>query len=201
MPINAANVVVGAPDQSSTVGAVNWAATSASMPTDAKTTLPSVTWTSGGYVSTDGVSLSIDQGTTSIQDWSLGHIRTLLEDFTGTVTFTFVQTDYNALCAIFGTSNVTLTPATVSSGALIKLQVGPELAPAKAWAFNMKDGDQRVRLVLPNAQPTLDGEISFVANEPISWSVSLDCNMDANGKSIYFYYDDGVYATTTTTGA
>lgn len=192
MPINAVNVVVGAPDQSSTVGAVNWAATTATMPTDAKTALPTATWTSGGYVSTDGVSLSIDHSTTSIQDWSLGHIRTLLEDFTGTVTFTFVQTDYETLCAIFGASNVTKTDATSSAGTLIKLSIGPELAPAKAWCFNMKDGSQRIRLVLPNAQPTLDGEISFVANEPISWSVSLDCNMDEAGKSIYFFYDDGV---------
>lgn len=192
MPINALNVVVGAPDQSSTVGAVNWAATTVTMPNDAKTALPTQTWTSGGYVSTDGVSLSIDHSTTGIQDWSLGHIRTLLEDFTGTVTFTFVQTDYNSLCAIFGTSNVTKTNATSSAGTLIKLSIGPQLAEAKAWCFNMKDGNQRVRLVLPNAQPTIDGEITFVANEPISWSVSLDCSMDANGKSIYFYYDDGV---------
>lgn len=192
MPIKAVNVVVGAPDQSSTVGAVNWAAITATMPTDAKTALPTQTWTSGGYVSTDGVSLSIDHSTTSIQDWSLGHIRTLLEDFTGAVTFTFVQTDYETLCAIFGASNVTKTDATSSAGTLIKLSIGPELAPAKAWCFNMKDGSQRIRLVLPNAQPTLDGEISFVANEPISWSVSLDCNMDEAGKSIYFFYDDGV---------
>lgn len=192
MPINALNVVVGAPDQSSTVGAVNWAATTATMPTDARTALPSATWTSGGYVSTDGISLSIDNSTTSIQDWSLGHIRTLLEDFTGTVTFTFVQTDYNALCVLFGEDNVTKTDATTTTGTLLSLAIGPELAPTKAFAFNMKDGDQRVRLVLPNAQPTIDGEITFVANEPISWSVSLDCNMDASGKSIYFYYDDGV---------
>lgn len=194
MPINAVNVVVGAPDQSATVGAVNWAATTATMPTDAKTALPASTWTSGGYVSTDGVSLSIDNSTTSIQDWSLGHIRTLLEDFTGTVTFTFIQTDYNSLCAIFGESNVTKTDATTTAGTLISVAIGPELADAKAWAFNMKDGSQRIRLVLPNAQPTLDGELTFVANEPISWSVSLDCNMDASGKSIYFYYDDGVTA-------
>ena len=32
----------------------------------------------------------------------------------------------------------------------------------------------------------------FRANEPISWSVSLDCGQDASGKCIYFLYDDGV---------
>ena len=191
MAINVKNVIVGAPDQSATVGAVNWAALGTAMPTDARTALPSTTWTSGGYVSTDGVSLSLDQSTMAIQDWSIAHIRTLLEDFTGTVTFTFVQTDYETLCMLFGANNVTLTAATSTHGAIITVNIGPELAPAKAFAFNMKDGDQRIRLALPNAQPTLDGEISFVANEPISWSVSLDCGADTSGKCIYFLYDDG----------
>jgi len=190
MAINTNNVVVGAPDQSATTGAVNWAPKGTALPTDARTALPSA-WKSGGYVSTDGVSLSIDQSTTSIQDWSLGHIRTLLEDFTGTVTFTFVQTDYETLCMLFGDSNVTKTNATTTAGELIKVNVGPELAPAKAFCFNMKDGDQRIRLALPNAQPTISGELSFVANEPINWSVSLDCGIDTDGKCIYFLYDNG----------
>ena len=190
MPINVANVIVGAPDQSATTGAVNWAPLGTTLPTDARTALPS-TWKSGGYVNSDGVTLSLDQGTTSIDDWSLGHIRQLLESFTGTVTFTFVQTDYDTLCMLFGEDNVTQTAATTTSGALIHVAIGPELAPSQAFVFNMKDGDQRVRLALPNAQPTIDGELVFRANEPISWSVSLDCGQDANGKCIYFMYDDG----------
>ena len=79
MAIDATNVIVGAPDQSATVGAVNWAAVGTTLPTDARTALPSG-WTKGGYVSSDGVTLSIEQGTTSIPDWSLGTVRTLLED-------------------------------------------------------------------------------------------------------------------------
>lgn len=190
MAINALNVVVGAPDQSATTGAVNWAAVDTTLPTDARTAL-STGWTAGGYVSSDGVTLSIEQGTTSIPDWSLGHVRTLLEDFTGTVTFSFIQTDYATLCMLFGASNVTLTAATTTAGALIKVSIGAELPAPKAFVFNMKDGNQRVRLALPNAQPTIDGELVFRANEPISWSVSLDCGQDANGKCIYFMYDDG----------
>ena len=202
MAINALNVIVGAPDQSNTVGAVNWADVGTSLPSDARTTLPA-TWKSGGYVSTDGVSLSIEQSTTPIDDWSLAHVRTLLDSFTGTVTFTFIQTDYDTLVMLFGASNVAQTPAAGSNGTLIKVSIGAELPPAKAFCFNMKDGDQRVRLALPNAQPTIDGELTFKANEPISWSVSLDCGADSTGKSIYFLYDNGVLAsaTTTTTGA
>lgn len=190
MGIDVKHVVVGAPDQSSTVGAVNWAPTGTTLPTDARAALPN-TWKSGGYVSTDGVSLSMDQSTTAIQDWSLGHVRTLLEDFTGTVTFRFIQTDYESLCMLFGASNVTQTAATSTKGATISVNIGPELPPAKAFTFNMKDGDQRIRLCLPNAQPTVDGELTFVANEPISWGISLDCGIDSAGKCIYFIYDDG----------
>lgn len=190
MAIDATNVIVGAPDQSATVGAVNWAAVGTTLPTDARTALTSG-WTKGGYVSSDGVTLSIEQGTTSIPDWSLGTVRTLLEDFTGTVTFSFIQTDADTLKMLFGASNVTVTAATSTAGEIIKVAIGPELAPSQAFVFNMKDGDQRVRLALPNAQPTIDGELVFRANEPISWSVSLDCGQDANGKCIYFLYDDG----------
>lgn len=191
MAINAKKVIVGAPDQSGTVGAVNWAPVGTAMPTDARTALPTATWKSGGYVSVDGVSLSLDQSTTAIQDWSLGHVRTLLEDFTGTVTFTFIQTDAETLKMLFGEDNVTVTAATTTAGEKITVAIGPELAPAKAFAFNMKDGDQRIRLCLPNAQPTVDGELTFVANEPISWGISLDCGIDSAGKCIYFIYDDG----------
>lgn len=191
MATNVSHVVVGAPDQSNTVGAVNWADVGTALPTDARTVLPNADWTSGGYVSVDGVSLSIDQSTTAIQDWSLGHIRTLLEDFTGTVTFKFIQTDYDSLCMLFGASHVTLTPANSSHGDIITVDMGPELPEPKAFAFNMKDGEQRIRLCMPNAQPLLDGELTFVANEPISWGISLDCGIDENGDCITFIYDDG----------
>ena len=201
MPINVANVIVGAPDQSATTGAVNWAPLGTALPTDARTALPS-TWKSGGYVNSDGVTLSLDQGTASIDDWSLGHIRQLLESFTGTVTFTFVQTDYDTLCMLFGEDNVTQTAATTTSGALIHVAIGPELPDPAAFTFNMKDGDQRIRLCLPNAQATLGGELVFRANEAIAWSVSLDCGAGSDGKCIHFLYDDGqvVSGTTTTTG-
>ena len=193
MAINVANVIIGAPDQSPTTGAVNWAPLGTTAPTDARTALGSA-WTSGGYVSSDGVSLSIDQSTKSIDDWSLAHVRTLLDEFTGTVTFTFIQTDYDTLCMIFGASNVTQTAATTTSPALIHVAIGPELPSAKAFAFNMKDGESRVRLFLPNAQVTLDGELTFKADEAISWSVSLDAGAGTDGKCIHFFYDNGQVA-------
>ena len=75
MAIDAKKVLVGAPDQSSTTGAVLYAAVGTTLPTDA-TTAP-YGFTSGGYVSEDGLTLSASFNTTDIKDWSKGTIRTL----------------------------------------------------------------------------------------------------------------------------
>lgn len=190
MAIDNEHVIIGAPNQSATTGAVQWAPVGTSTPTDARSVL-TTPWKSGGYVNSDGVSLAIDQDTTTIDDWSLAHVRTLLQGFTGTVTFTFIQTDYETLCMIFGEDNVTLTNATAEHGAVITVKIGPSLPKPLAFCINMKDAEQRIRLALPNAQPKLDGDLTFKADEAISWSLSLDCAADADGKCIYLIYDDG----------
>ena len=190
MAIDAKKVLVGAPNQSSTTGAVQYAATTATLPTDATTA-----WAAGtscGYVSEDGLTISASYSTTDIKDWSKSAVRTLLDEFTGEVTFSFIQTDYESLCAIFGEDYVVKTDATSSAGEKITIKIGAHMAPAMAYVFNMKDGDARMRVVLPNAQPVLDGELTFVAGSAINWSVKLSCSADTNGESIYIYTDDGV---------
>ena len=193
MAIDAKKVLVGAPDQSSTTGAVNYADTTATLPTDATTALQG--FTACGYVSEDGLTLSTDYGTVTIKDWSKSVVRTLLDEFTGELSFAFIQTDYAGLCAIFGASNVSI------SGDKITVRLGAHLAPAKAYAFNMKDGNARIRVVAPNATPVLDGDLTFVAGEAINWSVKLTCGADSNGESIYIYIDGDTSTTTTTQGA
>lgn len=191
MAIDAKKVLVGAPDQSTTTGAVNIAATTATLPTDAISVLGNA-FDKCGYVSEDGVSLSQNYSTSNIKDWSRANVRTLLDEFTGEVSLTFIQTGYEELCAIFGAENVTKTNATSTHGEQIAVKVGAHLANPKAFVFNMKDGDARMRIVLPNAQAMPDGDITFVANQPISWGCRLTCNADADGESIYIYTDDGV---------
>ena len=91
MAIDPKKVLVGAPDQSPTTGAVNYADTSATRPTSAVSTLTG--FTPCGYVSEDGLTLSTDYGTTTIKDWSKSTVRTLLDEFSGTVSFSFIQRD------------------------------------------------------------------------------------------------------------
>lgn len=190
MAIDATKVLVGAPNQSNTVGAVQYAAIGTALPTDA--TAAATGFTSAGYVSEDGLTLTADYSTKDIKDWSLSTVRTLLEEFTGEVSFAFIQTDYEGLCALFGSSNVT------KAGDKITIKIGAHLPPAQEFVFNMKDGNDRIRVCLPNAQAVLDGDLTFLASEPITWNVRLKCGADTSGETIYIYVDP---AATTTTGA
>ena len=190
MAIDAKKVLVGAPDQSSTTGAVQYAALGTTLPTDAR-----AAWSAGtncGYVSEDGVTVSPSFNTVDIKDWSKSTVRTLLDEFTGEVTFSFIQTDYESLCAIFGSDHVTKTNATSSAGTKITVKMGAHLCPAMAYVFNMKDNDARVRICLPNAQAVLNGDLTFVAGDAIKWPVKLSTGADANGESIIILTDDGV---------
>ena len=191
MAVDSKKIIIGAPDQATT-GAVAYAELGTTLPTTATETLSG--WTDGGYVSEDGVSVTPSFSTTDIKDWSRATVRTLLDEFTGEVKFAFIQTDYDSLVGIFGEDNV------AQSGTALSVKIGARMAPAKAWCFSMKDGDARARIVLPNAQPVVDGDLTFVANEPITWSVSLKCAADENGDAIIILADEGT-TTTTTTGA
>lgn len=189
MAVDAKSVLVGAPDQAVT-GAVNYAAIGTALPTSAGAALTG--FTDAGYVSQDGLTLTPEYSTTDINDWSGATVRTILETFTGEISWTFIQTSEAELKALIGEDNVTVTPATVSHGTQLAIAMGAELAPERSYAFKMKDGDAKVLIVAPNAQIVPDGDITFVANDAISWGCKLSCHPDATGKSIYIYTDDGV---------
>lgn len=191
MGLNAKKVFVPAPDQSATTGAVAVAPVGTAMPTDAKTALPSA-WNSGGYVSEDGISVTITRSTTPIRDWSKANVRNLLTEYDGSITLGFLQVDEFAAQRVFGASNVTKTAATQTKGELISISIGAELPPIEAWCFSMKDGDARIRIAVPRGQITEVNQIDFKPDAGNVIGGTLETYDDGTGHSIYFIYDDGV---------
>ena len=191
--VDASKVLVGAPDQTGVSGAILRAPLGTALPTDATTALTAA-FVGGGYVSSDGVTITPELSTTGINDWSGAEVRKLLESFTGTVKFQLIQFDGDGAKLIFGEQAVTITPATTTKGTQVSIAIGGKLPDPGSWVFKMKDGLALIRVVLPNAQPTSWDELTFVNNAPIPLGTELSCYPDANGKSIYIYTDDGVFA-------
>ena len=190
--IDAKKVLVGAPEQSGVAGAVARAPLGTAVPESARDTLDAVTYVRGGYVSSDGVTVTPDLSTTGINDWSGAEVRKLLESFTGTISFEFIQSSYGEAVLIFGEDHVTRTAATPTAGEQLKIALGAHLPPAGVWVFSMKDGDNLIKVVAPNAQPTSVNEIPLVASDAIKFGTELSCYPDGTGTSIYILTDDGV---------
>lgn len=190
MALDAKYVYAPTPLQSTTTGAVAVAPEGTTMPTTATATLTS-TWDDGGYVSEDGISITVTRSTTPIKDWSKANVRNLLTDFGGTIALSFLQVDQFAAERVFGEDNVTVTPATSSAGEQIKVSIGAELPPIEAWCFSMKDGDARIRVCVPRGQITDVNQIDFKPDAGHVIGGTLATYDDGTGNSIYVIYDDG----------
>lgn len=189
MALKANHVYAPAPDQSTT-GAVFVAAVGVTAPTDAKTAL-GASWSDGGYVDENGISITVNRSTTPIRDWSKGAVRNILSEFSGSIALNFLQVDEFSAQRVFGSSNVTKTAATTTKGELIKVSIGAELPPVEAWCFNMKDGDARIRVFIPRGQITDVSQMDYKPDTGHVIGGTLQCYDDGTGHSIYVFYDDG----------
>lgn len=190
--VNSNEVYLFGPDQSTTTGAVFKAAIGATAPTDARTALGTGWSSAAGYLSESGVTLNINRSTTAIRDWGLNNVRTATTDFTTNITGEFLQMSKDAAETMLGTANVSETAATSSKPATLKLSIGPEMPPAGAFCFNMKDGNRRGRIYVPNGQITQVGSPTFVPGAGNVWPFTLECYDDGTGHSVYLFFDDGV---------
>lgn len=193
MTLDAAKVLVGAPDQQQTTGAIRTGDVLTTIPgtfDEAKAVLDAMT--GSGYVSEDGVELSQDMSTADIREWGRNIVRKMLDSFDGTVAFTLIQADEEGWKQAIGDEYVTKKAATSTRGEQLHVKMGAHLAPAKSWGFAIKDGDARVIVLIPNGQVTTLDTITFSATEAIALPITVSAYDDGTGNSIHVYTDDGV---------
>lgn len=192
---NVSDVRIGAPDQKTT-GAIKHAPLGTTLPSLSSISKASVTldgaFTGNEYVSEDGLTLSPSISTADIKDWSGAVVRKVLDSFDGTLSWTMISTDKEALEIAFGSKFVTSNTATTAHGAQVQAALGAHLPDAQSWVFLMKDGDARIVIVVPDGQIVEVGDVSFVSNDAVGWPVTLACYPDSAGESIYIMTDDGV---------
>ncbi|WP_066305644.1 phage tail tube protein [Atopobium deltae] len=192
MAVNASNVLVGAPDQLVT-GAICDAPLGTKLPTHALDKI-NAAFEDSGYISEDGVSLSLKTSTETIRDWSAAGIRQILKEFTGTVKWTELEVSKKSLERAFGTDSVTTEAAGQDHGTRVSVAIGAQIPSPRSWVFKIKDGKKKVLLVVPNGQATISDDISFTSSDAATIGIELNCAPDERGKNIYIYTDDGVFS-------
>lgn len=189
--VNSNDVYLLGPDQSKTTGAMKKGAIGATAPTDARTQLGNGWSDAAGYISENGITLNLNRSTSPLKDWGLNTVRVMATDFTTNITGEFLQMDEATANTLFGEGNVSVTAATTTKPATLKLSIGPDMPEEHAFVFNMKDGDRRARIYVPNGQITQVGSPTFVPGAGNVWPFTLECYDDGTGHSVYMFFDNG----------
>ena len=95
---------------------------------------------------------------------------------------------------VYGEANVVVTAATASTGTKLAVQIKADTLPHRARIIEVKDGNARVRIALPDSQIVETGEVTYQDSSVIAYPVTLEAFPDANGVKAYKYSDDGVFA-------
>lgn len=146
-----------------------------------------------GYVSEDGLEPQGERTVNAIRDWNADIIAQLQTEHSVRFGLTLYGAwDEDVLAAVFGAENLTVTPATPSSGKLITVKETGSVLPNRVWIFDIKTDAKKLRIVLPNAKVSEVTERAFVAGELAGFQIVVEAFKDDTGTKAYRYYDDGV---------
>jgi hypothetical protein len=173
-------------------GGILYAPVGSTLPTTALGA-PDAAFRTLGRVSVDGVDRTEDRGNTEINDWGGNLIAVLQDKFGLTLKFKLLQVmNADVQKAAHGTNNVTVTPATTSTGTEIAAKINAALLDTGAWivdGFYMK---MSMRLVVPYGRVTAVGPMKWVHRELVMYDLTLKPFPDSQNNHAYQYWNDGV---------
>ncbi|KDS94143.1 hypothetical protein DHOM_02925 [Dermabacter hominis 1368] len=133
-------------------------------------------WVKGGYVGEDGVTRTIDANDDKIKAWGGDIVRILRSEHSVSYTFQSLESrNAETLKILFGEANVH-----VSDGEVV-VDLKSEMVPRRAFAFDMRDGDAKIREEVPDGQISLSGDVQFVHSDIIRYEVTIEAFPDENG--------------------
>ena len=184
------NVVAGKP---LTTGGVLIAPLGTALPTNTSTALNG-SFVAAGYISSDGVTETTDRSVEKITAWGGDTVKVVQSEFSLTYGFTFIEVlNTGVLEAIYGDDNVAVTAATVSTGTLHAVAINSDQLPHKSYVFEVRDGDAKIRIVIPDGQITEVGDTVYNDEDVVGYEVTVEAFSDATGNQAYKYLDDGVF--------
>ena len=190
MANTAANIVAGVP---LATGGILIGDLTAAAPTTATGALTG--FKAAGYIGEDGVTEANERSTDRIRAWGGDTVKVVQTEHNVTYQFTFLETlNADVLKAVYGEDNVLTTPATVSSGTLHEVQVNAATLPHKSYVFEVKDGDAKIRIYVPDGQITEVGDITYSDSEVIGYQVTVEAFADELGNKAVKFMDNGVFS-------
>ena len=133
-------------------------------------------WVKGGYVGEDGVTRTIDASDDKIKAWGGDIVRILRSEHSVSYALQHLESrNAETLKMLFGENNVHVADGEVT------VELKSEMVPRRAFAFDMRDGDAKIREEVPDGQISLSGDVQFVHSDIIRYEVTIEAFPDENG--------------------
>ena len=178
------NTFVGVPKVS---GGIFLVPQTVALPTDALVDRPAECIRLGG-VSEDGYTYSSERTIEKRKDWNAQVVRSLQTSMDDMFEVTFIEfLNPELLAALYGTENVTVTPADATNGTQIAVRHSVDQMDHGAYIIDTFDGKVKRRRVIPDAQ--LD-KLDPIVEKPGDWSVykcTFSIFPDSQGYTSYVY--------------
>ena len=159
-------------------GAVYVAPTATAAPTDSSTALDAA-FSDLGYVSSDGITETVDKSTTQIRAWQGGSlVREVVSEGTYSVEMTFIETNQDVLELYYG--------ATITGGALDgdPTQTGGR----KSFVIDVIDGATVERTYIPQGEITSVGTRTLASGEAIGYMVTITAYADTDATTFKKFF-------------
>lgn len=129
-----------------------------------------------GYISEDGLVESQGTDTNDIKAWQNGTlVRRVQTSHDLTYKFTALETNPTVLEEFYGN---------YTSG---DIQITGAQPDTKSWVFEVYDGDEHLRIVVPAGQVTERDDVSYVNGEATAYGFTITAYPDASGVKAYIY--------------
>lgn len=166
-------------------GGVSHAPTGTTLPTSATASL-NAAFKELGLLSEEGIIESEGRSVNQVKAWQNGsNVRAIQTEHSLTYKFTCIETNVEVAKLIHGSANVTGTTD-------LTIQVKADALARECFAFDVLDGSNTIRIVVPAGQVIERGDTAYAGGDAISYPVTIECYPDGSGVKAYKYTDDGV---------
>lgn len=150
------------------------------LPTNATSPLNAL-FVDHGWLGEDGIQLSVTRDTTKHHAFGSDLVKTTQDNYEETIQVTLLESDPDVLETVFGKNSVTLG---VDGGGNRTIKVNHRAAPLprSAFVFEFVDGDKVRRLVVQEGQVVNVEDVTYVHDNLLSWTITIDCYKPATGN-------------------
>jgi hypothetical protein len=162
-------------------GSINYGPAGSTLPTNATTAIDAA-FDEVGYANEDGITQTINEDRTDIKAWQNGDtVRKVRSSHDVMYALTMLETNLTSLEIYYGDGSVS---GTLDAGTV---EIKGDMTTRGSWVFHIIDGDQLIRLVVPDGEVTERGDVQYVNANAVQYPITLTAYPDGDDVKAYMY--------------